>query len=604
MFIRKTLKKDVTSRKEYFSYQLVESIRTERGPRQIILLNLGSNFDLSDVDRKLLANRIEELLSEASSFLTYPQHIEQLAKQYARQVIRSKAILLDKPKTQPKQDFERIDLQSFEHETPRKIGLENICLETIRLLGLPEKLLDLGFTQRQTEIAIGLIIGRLAGNTSELETYYWLGNVSAVDELLNTKFDKLGLNTVYNVGDLLLKSKDAIEVFLRDKERDLFSLKSTLFLYDLTNTYFEGSAKDVEKAAKGMSKEKRSDCPLVTLGAVLNPQGFLLRTHIFPGNVAEPSTLENMINLLNIDGSNSSIIVMDAGIATEDNLKWLRTHQYSYIVSSRKRGHTLPPELILDIVSNKQGRKIEAASIRDESTNELLLYCKSEALRQSENKWKSGVRERFEAALKQTSDGLLKKNHTKSYRIIAERIGRLKARYSRIAQFYNIDIKPDDNGGTSSISWVFDEEAADKKFDGCYCLRVYGLTLSDTELWETYVMLTKVEDAFRSMKSELGLRPIYHQKGCRVDGHLFLTVLGYHVLHTILWKLEQQGITYRWETIRKLMSSQIRISSSFTNDKGQRIHIRSTTKAENDQEFIYSALCINSKPGLRVKIVL
>lgn len=604
MFIRKTQKIDPASKKKYFAYQLVESIRTERGPRQSILLNLGSELELSDEDRKFLANRIEEIISGTVSLFPFQEYIENLAQKYAKQIIRKNSILSTIPKTTEDRKYERVDLDSLEHENARTVGLEHICLETLRILDIPNKLLKQNFTERQVEIAIGLMIGRLAGYTSELETYNWLKNTSALDELLNTSFDSLSLTTVYKVGDLLLKSKDSLEAFLREKERTLFSLKNTLVLYDLTNTYFEGSAKLVEKAAKGRSKEKRSDCPLVTLGAVLNSHGFLLRSDIFSGNVSEPGTLEGILSQLEIDDTDKPVIVLDAGIATEYNVKWLREKHYSYIVCSRKRDQTIPEDLLLQIVSDKQGRKVEAASVRDVLTDELLLYCRSETLFQSELKWRSKAQERFEAGLKKLSDGLTKKNHTKSYQIILEKIGRLKARYKRISQFYTLDIQSDGKEGTASISWKFCNEAADKKFNGGYCLRTHGLSLTDAKLWEIYIMLTKVEDAFRSMKSELGLRPIFHQKGSRVDGHLFITVLGYHVLHAVLWRLEQQGIGCRWDTLRKQMSTQIRVTSSFSNDKGQRIHLRSTTRPESHHQVIYTALDLDSIPGRKVKTIV
>lgn len=603
MFIRKTPKTDPSSKKKYFSYQLVESYRTPKGPRQAILLNLGPDLNLSDEERKLLANRIEEIIRGIISFLIPVNHIETLAQKYAKIIISKQSSPMFP--SEEIQDYERIDFNSLEHETARAIGVEHICLETLRQLDFPTKLEELGFTQRQIEIALGLIIGRLAGNTSELETFNWLVNESAVDELLDTRFDNLALNSVYKLSDLLLASKEALEMHLREKERNLFSLKNTLVLYDLTNTYFEGQAKGVGKAAKGRSKERRNDCPLVTLGIVLNEQGFLLKSDIFPGNISEPGTLEKILHQLHATEATNPVVVLDAGIATEANILWLQQHQYAYIICSRKRNQTIPEGLDFKIVKEKQGQRVEVKSVQDDSKNELLLYCKSEAKYESEQIWKSQAQERFEQALKKISEGLARKNRMKNMQLIYERIGRLKSRYGRISQYYSIEIQSDEKRQiATAINWSVRQEAIDMRFEGSYCLRVHGLSESDERLWEIYIMLTKVEEAFRCLKSEIGLRPIFHQKEHRVDGHLFITVLAYHVLHTILWKLEGKGIACRWKTLRKQMGTQVRVSSSFTNDKHQRVRMRSTTNPEASHQRIYSALGLNSRPGKRIKSVI
>lgn len=599
MFIRKTLKIDPESKKRYYSYQLIESIRTERGPRQNILLNLG-NIELTDENRKLLANRIEEISTGTNSFFVYSDHIEKMAQNYAKMLIRKQSSPLPSPKDI---DYQTVDINSIEHENMRTVGLEHVCLETFRQLELDTKLLECGFTKRQVELAAALVIGRLSGKISELSTFQWLQNTSALDDLLETSFAQLSLKSIYSIGDLLFKNKEFLEEHLKIKEANLFSLKNTIALYDLTNTYFEGSAKSVPKAQKGRSKEKRSDCPLVTLGVVFNSQGFPLKTDIFEGNVSEAKTLETVLKRLNSQNI-KPIIVLDAGLATEDNIKWLQAEEYPYIVCSRKRTQVMPEGLNFEIVKEKTGQSVRAACIKNSATHETLVYCQSEATFATEQKWKNHAQKNFEAGLNKMSNGLQKKNCTKSYRLLLERLGRLKQRYRRISQYYNIEIIPDENGiYTKSITWNLNEKELDDRFNGGYCLRVHLLEWTSKELWETYIMLTEAENGFRCLKSELGLRPIFHQKGIRVDGHLFVTVLAYHVMQTILYRLKENGIHMQWQTFRAYMNTQARITTSFRDQANRQIRIRSTTNPESIHKEIYVALIIDPRPGKKIKSI-
>ncbi len=265
------------------------------------------------------------------------------------------------------------------------MGCEHVTLEALRSLELDHKLKQLGFSGPQVSLAIGAIIGRACHPGSELATHGWLQNQSGLGELIDYDFEQVSLYKMYKISDQLLKKRSAIEKHLFEKERNLFSLQETITLYDLTNTYFEGRSLGNSLGKRGRSKEKRTDCPLVTLALVLDSSGFPIRSHVYEGNVGEAKTLSEMINDLRQQGVaeyHKSTVVMDAGIASQDN----------------------------------------------------------------------------------------------------------------------IDCYP-----------------------GVYCLRTNQTDWDETTLWKTYTMLTDLEAVFRSLKSELGLRPIYHQIADRVSGHLFIT---------------------------------------------------------------------------------
>jgi len=340
MFIRKKSKTDSKNNKKYHTYQLVESVRTPSGPRQRILLSIGLNKDLSKVNQKMVANRIEEILHcYPKTFVPYPKKVEQLAQLFAKQLIAKEALETPNPessnegKTINNKEFAKVDLNSIVHSNCRTVGLEYITLETVRKLMLESKLQELGFSKKDIDIAIGIIIGKLVKPNSERSTHAWLKNQTALPELINCDFNRISQNRVYKISDKLLLKKDVLEAHLSTVEDDLFSLDSAIVFFDITNTYLEGSGAHSKKAKRGRSKEKRSDCPLVALGLVINSDGFPRKSKIYEGNISEPSTLKQILTeLRDSNQSKLPIIVLDAGFATEENLKWLREERFPYIV--------------------------------------------------------------------------------------------------------------------------------------------------------------------------------------------------------------------------------------------------------------------------------
>lgn len=600
MFIRKTIKKDQKTKREYLSYQLVESFRTEKGPRQRILLTVGHDIDLSQEERKLLANRIEEIISGINPLIPYPEKIERLAHIFARKLTRKQSILLEESSITPEQpirDYQEVDLNTLKHEHSRTIGIEHIVYETAKELQLDQKLKELGLTKRQIQIAIGIIVGKLVKPGSERASCKWLKHNSAIDELLETDFTRISLNSIYAISDILLSKKKKIEQHLALVEQDLFSFKDTVVFYDLTNTYFEGSGKTTKKA-RGRSKEKRSDRPLITLGLVLNQQGFPKCSKVFEGNIAETKTLKKMIRTLGNKKTNKPTVVLDAGIASEDNLIWLKKEKYPFIVCSRRKKEKLPKDLTYETVRETKANTVKAARYINPVTQEIELYCYSTSKEKKEKEMQTFFQKRFEESLKKLSDGLEKKNGIKDYDKILEKIGRLKEKNKKVTQYYKIKIEKKQKR-VKSITWELKKDK--RKSQGIYCLRTHGLTFNTKELWDTYVMLTDVEEAFKCLKSELGLRPVYHQTDKRIDGHLFICLLAYHLMQTILHKLALTGLRMRWETLRSNMNTQVRVTTSMQSKNKKQIHIRTTTNPELFHEKIYSALGIDSKPGKSLK---
>ena len=607
MFIKEIKKKNAGYDKVFISHRLVESYRTEKGPRQRTILNLG-RLDLPKEQWKLLADRIEAEITGQKSLYPVDPHIAELAAHYAQLIIQKNLIrpTSEQPEKAPQPEYETIDLNSLVNSRSRTLGAEYVGLKTFQKLGLDSLLKALGFTQQQIDLAILSVVGRLVHPASEHKTRVWAQHLTALDELLGTDFRHLSNNALYRISDLLLAHKDRIEAHLSQRERELFGLEEKIILYDLTNTYFEGTAKANPKAKYGRSKEKRHDCPLLTLGLVIDEMGFAKKSRIFSGNVSEPGTLRQVIQELRgelpkpgqQDGhpGQAITVVLDAGIASEDNLALLKELRYDYLVVARHQPvpfSEINQDALLTIKQTKTN-KIEAQLIKH--NGEAILYCKSFLKAQKEQSMKRQFQKRFEEDLNQIAAALSRKGGTKTYDKVLKRIGRLQQKYAPIARYYEIEVKRQGALATAIEYQYVKPEKAEQRFSGAYFLRTSRTDLNEKDIWSLYMMLTQVEEAFRSLKSELELRPIYHQKEQRCDAHLFIAVLAYHLLNTIQTQLRRDDIHMQWRHIRERLSSHVRITTSMTTKDGRRIHIRKSTEPEPFQRMIYDALGLSYHP--------
>ena len=605
MFIREINKKNPGSDKIYTYHRLMESVRTPRGPRQRTLLNLGE-LKLPRDQWKALANRIEEIVTGQGALYPVPETLEELARQYAQELrqkeIRAGAMIEEHPAA----DYETVDLHSLSCHESRSVGGEAVALNAFNQLQLPEILTDMGFDDSSLPKAALLIIGRLLYPASERATLVWGQEMSALSELLETDFQQISSNALYRISDRLLEQKAEIEARLSARERDLFGLGEKILLYDLTNTYLEGSGAGSEKAHFGHSKEKRSDCPLITLSLVLDEDGFSKASRVFPGNVSEPATLRNILETLEAERQQRAdlfsprpTLIIDAGVATEDNLKLITAAGFHYVTVNRRRPKEIPTTGLL-VIKDDAKAKVEVKKI--EADGETILYCQSQGRLKKEEAIKTRLQKRFEEGLAAIAASLKKKGGLKAYPKVLERLGRLRQKYPSINLFYDIEVKENQGLATDIIWQIPDQSGLKARFAGAYYLRSSRTDLSEKELWSLYNTLTNVEDAFRSLKGELGLRPVYHRKDARIEGHLFITVLAYHLLVAIQRRLREAGLHFRWQTIRRRMATQTRVTAAMTNNQGQRIHIRQTTQPEPFHMAVHKAVNSNPRPGKIVKM--
>lgn len=597
MYIRTVTKTKHGSSKKHECQHLVESIRTEKGPRQKLLLSLG-RLNLPKEKWPRLVTRIKAIIHNQESLFIEEQEVEKLAQKYAQ-------LFIEKHELDNETDrYQTVDLHSLQNHRIRNVGGEYLGTTFFKKLQLKECLKDCGFTQRQIEIAMLLIIGRLVHPGSERHLHDWAQNISGLDELIKTDFERLSLNSLYNVSDLLYKHKNEIEKHLRLRENDLFSLNETIILYDMTNTYFEGRAMSNSKAKFGRSKEKRSDCKLLTLGLVVDSKGFPKTSQIFSGNQSEAETLLDMVNRLrqkDPTDNEKPTVVIDAGIATDENLEKLKEH-YHYIAVSRKK---MDPPTEDDYIVIKQTKQNKVEAKRIVGDDEILLHCKSELKQKKERSMQGRLKQNFEEQLTQIVKSIKKKGGTKRYDKVLERIGRLKEKYKSIARYYQIHVEEKD-ALACRITWKYMQEKSDQRFSGSYFLRTDRFDLPEKDIWSIYIMLTQLEDSFRTLKTDLQLRPVFHQKENRSDAHIFITLLAYHLLHSIRSSLKEKGINSSWRKIRDRMSTHCRVTNRLKTQSGDMIFIRNCSEPEDFHKMIYDALRLEHNPSkskqYRIKI--
>jgi len=619
MFIRRTVSKNKNYDDEkYYTYRLVESYRVDGKVKQRVLLNLGADFTVDKNDWSILSTRIEDIIKNRESLFEIDKELESLAQQYALQIISSQSKQIDTVDT----DYQNIDINSMEKVNPKTIGTEYIVYETIKELELPNLFDNLNLSPIQKDSAIGTLIAKACHPISDKRSIEWLRDKSGAGELYDCDYNNISNNSFYRVADILLTHKEKIEQHLYDKTKQIFQYDETITLYDLTNTFFEGDATNIKKAKRGRSKEKRSDAKIITLAVILDSSGFIKNSKIFSGNISEPSTLKTMINDLKVvktqdsngktlfTANTNSLVVMDAGIASQDNIDFLKNEGYEYLVVSRKKEKQFDESKSSIVKVDKEDNAIVRAQkveIKNEDgkIQEIELYCHSKPREAKENSMQHRVQTKFIESLQYLKDGLTLPRRMKKYDKVLQKIGSLKSDNSTISKYYDITVKKDpDSNKVLDISWK-EKIGTDNKsaMNGVYCLRTNNTTMNEKTLWKTYTTLTDLESVFRTLKSELGLRPIFHKTQKRVDAHLFITTLAYTIIHSIRYKLKSNNINYSWSTIRDITSSQVRITTTANCQDGKVLYLRKSSLLVNEkQKEIYNTLKLNHRAGATTKI--
>lgn len=509
-----------------------------------------------------------------------------------------------------------LDQVGHTHTTP--LGPSLVGWEAWQRLELPGWLATLGFNPAQAQAAAISVIHRLVSPGSERALLAWLPN-SSLPELLGCPVNEGIKDRFYRVSDQLLAVRSALEKHLRQKQATLFNLDRTILLYDLTNSYFEGEALSNPKAKRGKSKEKRDDCPQIVVGMIFDQAGFELAHRVFAGNQHDGKSLvamvEEMHQILGPEerppGAAKPLIILDGGVGTQPNLALLRQHGWGYLVNDSRRGRAVYREEFASAqdfvtLARQPGQtEVRVRFLADPesvtSPPDQLVLCQSQGRREKETAIRSQAEVRFLAALAHLAKRV-KSGRLRDPNKIQRAIGRVQTRHSRVQRFYTIECKtaPD-----LAVSWLRVDEAyeAEGKLLGCYVLRTDRQDLQAAELWSLYMGLTKAEEGFRALKSSLGLRPNYHQLEGRVEGHVFITVLAYHLLRWILQTLAEARENRSWETLRTVLQTHCYTTILLPTKSGETYRVRRAGQPEESQKSIYRALGIRWEKLPTTKIV-
>lgn len=609
MFVKPLVKYNKSTKQRYNIYQLCESFRLDGRIRHRVIVGLGKLDDLPrEEQKKLLGKRIEALLTGQGNSLQLfetDEAVEKLAHFYLAEIKRKGRYDFG----EIGEDWQTVDLSTLKNKDGREIGAEWLCKQAFDQLGIDTFLQNKGWEQNDISLATTHIISRAIYPASELKTASFIKENSAICEITEINKDIVTKDKLYKISHDLYSVKDELENFLSKQTNDLFDLDDKIILYDLTNTYFEGRMKGSKKAKFGRSKEKRKDARLIVLAVVINPEGFLKYSNIFEGNMTDSKTLETIVNALSKQTSFSGrkpIVVIDAGIATEENLKMLKSKQYHYMCVTRSnlKQYRADTNSTAVEIKDQRNQPIELMKVKVDGDNDKYLWVKSKAKSLKENSMNGLLSQRFEEGIKSISQGIDRKGGTKRIDKVYERIGRLKQKYPSVHRYYDIRLEDDGNGIATAISCKHKKGEDTDKNEGIYFLRTTLNEKDEQTLWSIYNIIREIEYTFRVLKTDLDLRPIYHKTDDATMAHLHLGILAYWLVATIRYQLKQRGYRHEWREIVRVMNTQKCVTTTVENIKGEIVSVRQCTEPTQKVKQIYNLMEYKTVPFYRKKSVV
>jgi len=502
MFLRKC--RQHKNGQEYAYWQLVESYRTERGPRQRVVTHLGDMDEPERLGIKEAASGNDDHVHQASLF------------------------------EESKPRWTQVDTSRVKVERTKSFGGAWLCMQVIEKLGLVEYLSSV-MTQGREEIpwslmSLVLVLLRLCEPSSELRVAEHLYERTALGDILGVPVEKVNDDRLYRALDALLPHKAGLEQHLKERLGELFEIEYDLLLYDVTSTYFEGQCESNDQAKRGYSRDHRGDCKQVCIALVVSKCGMPFAYEIFDGNRHDSTTVEEIVvSIQSKYGSADRIWVMDRGMTSEDNIEFLKENNQRYILGTPKASLKQFENQLLEENWDTVHDGLEVKLCPCSDGNETFILCRSAQRREKEK----AMHERFE---KRIEEGLVKivASCTKKRQnpiLISRRVGKLLGANTRAAALFSVDVK--DVDGHAEVVWSKVDAWRDwaSLSEGSYMLRSNIKDWTAEELWKAYIQLTQAEAAFRIHKSDLSIRPIWHQKKERVQAHILVCFLAF-----VLWK--------------------------------------------------------------------
>lgn len=587
MFLRKNRKRFEGEVYEYWT--LCESVRTERGPRQRVVASLGK---FTDEDLEAGWDDIEALLDGRGPS--------------ARQ-----GRLFGGDRTDER-SWELADLQNLRVERVREFGSVFLALALWRRLGLHDLLTELIKPGREeiawADVIAVLSVGRFCGQASELGIAEdWYGR-TALEELSGIPVAAVNDDRLYRALDKLAEHKDRLCGHLMERYRQWFGVRFEFLLYDVTSTYFEGLALKNEKAARGYSRDNRSDCKQVCIGLVCTPEGLPLNYEVFAGNRADVTTVEEVVRKMEERfGHAERVWVMDRGMVSEANITFLRQRKALYIVGTPKsrlrhyEAQLAEKENWTDVENGVEARLVEHP---DGDGAERYVLCRSSA---------RGAKERamLERQMERLTQEMLKIDRSLQTRAqedidkVGRRIGRWLGRYPSAARLLNVELIKDPRQRACGLRLFCPLRQGGHPLlsKGAYLLRTNCTESDPAKLWHWYIQLTQAEAAFRTAKSDLGLRPIYHHKTDRVEAHLLVCFLSLAMWRSLEMWMQSKTLG---TSARKLIASIATIRSMdvvVPVKRGERLvelHLRTVAKPDKDVALLLAHLGLNLPKGSKI----
>ena len=602
MYIRKTIRR--YKDKTYLNFLLVESVLTDKGPRQKVICSLGDLSPRPPEQWLALARKLQDALTGQLSLPRLADDDPELQR-LVHDLPVPTAPPADAPtstggtSTTSSGGLVSVHIDRVTYEQARPAGHIHVGLQFWKRLGLDDILKSLDFTPWLVKLTCAMTLNRLIHPAAEYAMPDWIRSTAMAD-ILGFDASRLPHDPLYRNLDRLHPHRAAIESALAEREQSLFNLGNTILLYDLTSTYFEGKAELIPKAKRGYSRDHRPDCKQIVVGLVIGREGFPRAHEIFEGNTQDRKTLAAMLDLLEkrVGLAEGSTVVVDRGMAHTENIEELQRRKLHYVVAARQkeRDRYLAEfetvdgfeEVIRQPSPRNPSQKKSSVRVKAHSiNNETLILCIGSERVAKDRAIRVKQEERFlrdvAKVRARVQNGRLKIDVK-----IGEAIGRLKERYPRVARYHSLSF----NAKTRLLENEPDEKKREvaASLDGSYLLRTDRKNLSAEEAWRIYSSLTRAENAFRCMKSPLSERPIFHHLEHRVESHIFLCVLAYHLLVAIETTLLRQEIHTSWATVRDLLATHEIATIVLPTDQNGVLRIRRSATPEPDHRVLYEAL--------------
>ena len=601
MYFKVTYRRNPATGASEGYYRLVSSYRnsSNRVCHQPILTlgfsegNLTGN-ELNEIARALTARyKRQTALFEPSS-----EKVEYWIEELWLRIVRDRKLDL----TLYAEDSHHISTDSMRHEEVREVGAEWLAYNTWNELGLSEILRGAGLNKEEVKLAQTQVISRVVNPASELTTSKIIKENSAICQLTGYPVERINKDKLYRSAHRLYEHRAVIEKRLTQRTNDIFNIEDNLLLFDLTNTYFESPKRNSSLAQYGRSKEKRKDAKLVVLAMAVNTLGFIRHSSIHEGNFADSSDITFVLdNLINNTGSKPKTVILDAGIATADNLKIITDKGYNYICVSRSRLRAYEYESGSDPVKVKTntGKTITLKKVKTTEPGSYFFEINSPEKALKEQGMKTNFERLFEQELEKAKTALSKPRGMKKVDKVHQRIGRAREKYPSTHGRYQIDVITDPQKEiVTDIKWfkIVNKEADKQGSLGRYFLQTNLDMNEDAYIWHVYNLIREIEDAFRTLKSDLDLRPIYHKNDDSTKAHLHLGLLAYWLVNTIRCKLKSQKINYKWGEILRVASTQKFVTTTGWNAAGKEITVRKCSEPDSELLKMQRVLGIKSKP--------